>query len=970
MGQMRSCFLALALLLMLAGVNQAVAKTLYYDNFDGAAGTDLNGTKPDIAVGDAVWEAGPTIDADGTLGSLFTAILPFRPQTGTTYVLSARFDNQGDWAGIGFLSAPGNVATRINDNSPLLWSLTRQSGATNFDQAFLGPGTGGALGDSTVSSAAELRIRIDTNSDTAWVVTWFFDGVQSFQRTVNPASYDINYVAFGGNGMFTPLTGKISSFRLTEGSGSPYMAGSPDPADEATDVRPDVVLSWFPGELAATHDVYFGTAQGDVNDAGRTNPLGVLVSRNQDANTYDPDGLLTLGQTYYWRVDEVNAAPDFGIHKGEVWSFVAEAVVAPIENVMATASTSNPVGYGPENIVNRSGLNPDDSHSNDTGAMWQGDAQGGEAVWVQFEFDRVYKLQQMWVWNYNMQYEMAVGFGLKDVAVEYSADGNDWTVLGDYVFKRGTGTNAYQHNTTIDFGGVPVRYVKLNVQSNFGGAASYGLSEVRFLHTPVTAREPEPASGAVNVGPEVTLRWRAGREAAAHDVYFGTDEQAVADGTALFDTAPTNTCDVGTLDMGATYYWKIVEVNEAETPGAWAGDVWSFSTPDYFVVDDFEGYTDDDGERVFDLWLDGYDDPANGSVIGNENPPYAERTIVHRGKQSVPFAYGVGDATISTARMTFDGAQDWTRAGAQTLVLYFRGNLGNGAGQLFVEIDGTRVNYDGNAAALAAPLWKQWNIDLAVLGAAAKSVRTMTIGVSGVGTGLLYVDDIRLYRTAPALAELPVDPGATGLAASYAMEGNVNDGSGNGRDGTAEVGSSFGQGPIGFGQALVFDGASGYASLLIGSLVPSLNSMTVATWANYSGAGNPWQRIFDFGTGTNVYMFLTQRSSAGSIRFAITTGSGAGESGVGASGPLPTGWHHVAVTIDGAAGQMTLYLDGDVVASGPTATLPADLGNTTQNWIGRSQYAADPYFNGSVDDFRIYSRALSAGEVRYLVGDR
>jgi hypothetical protein len=133
MGQVRSCILALALLLTLAGVNPAAAKTLYFDNFDGEAGVDLNGTKPDITTDGAVWEAGPNIDADGTLGSLFTAILPFTPETGTVYELSASFDNQGDWAGIGFLSEPGNVANRINDNSPLLWSLTRPSGASNFD---------------------------------------------------------------------------------------------------------------------------------------------------------------------------------------------------------------------------------------------------------------------------------------------------------------------------------------------------------------------------------------------------------------------------------------------------------------------------------------------------------------------------------------------------------------------------------------------------------------------------------------------------------------------------------------------------------------------------------------------------------------------------------------------------------------------------------------------------------------------
>jgi hypothetical protein len=52
------------------------------------------------------------------------------------------------------------------------------------------------------------------------------------------------------------------------------------------------------------------------------------------------------------------------------------------------------------------------------------------------------------------------------------------------------------------------------------------------------------------------------------------------------------------------------------------------------------------------------------------------------------------------------------------------------------------------------------------------------------------------------------------------------------------------------------------------------------------------------------------------------------------------------------------------------AVLPKNLGNTTQNWIGRSQFTADAFFLGMVDDFRLYNRAVSAAEVRYLAGDR
>jgi hypothetical protein len=76
------------------------------------------------------------------------------------------------------------------------------------------------------------------------------------------------------------------------------------------------------------------------------------------------------------------------------------------------------------------------------------------------------------------------------------------------------------------------------------------------------------------------------------------------------------------------------------------------------------------------------------------------------------------------------------------------------------------------------------------------------------------------------------------------------------------------------------------------------------------------------------------------------------------------------VVIDGTGMTLQLYEDGEFAAAGPTATLPRDLGTTLRNWLGRSQFAGDAYFEGELDEFRIYDRALSQGEVRYLAGER
>jgi len=164
------------------------------------------------------------------------------------------------------------------------------------------------------------------------------------------------------------------------------------------------------------------------------------------------------------------------------------------------------------------------------------------------------------------------------------------------------------------------------------------------------------------------------------------------------------------------------------------------------------------------------------------------------------------------------------------------------------------------------------------------------------------------------------------------------------------------------GGGLKLDGADDYAVLPIGGVISSMPSATFTTWVNFSNAGGAWQRIFDFGSGTGTYIFLCPRTGTGGpMRLAITTGGGGGESLIDSPNTLPSGWHHLAAVI--TSGNMQIFLDGAMVVSGSTALVPSDLGQTGSNWLGRSQYAADAYFNGSLDDFRIYDYALSVEEI-------
>jgi len=279
--------------------------------------------------------------------------------------------------------------------------------------------------------------------------------------------------------------------------------------------------------------------------------------------------------------------------------------------------------------------------------------------------------------------------------------------------------------------------------------------QVRFFYVPVWAREPNPDSGATDVAVDVTLGFKAGREAAQHDVYLSPDEQAVIDGTAGVTTVTEASYGPLSLDLGQTYYWKINEVNMAETPTTWESDLWNFTTPESLVVDDFEVYNDLDtsdpeSNRIYLAWIDGWEVPTNGSQVGYTEPPFAEQVVVHGGEQSMPLFYNnTGTAAYSEAERTFAAAQDWTKAGITTLVLYFHGTTGN-TGQLYVKVNGSKVVYGGDAADIAEPRWKQWNIDLASVGTNLQNVTTLSIGIDGAGaSGTLYVDDILLYRLAP-----------------------------------------------------------------------------------------------------------------------------------------------------------------------------------------------------------------------------
>jgi len=518
---------------------------------------------------------------------------------------------------------------------------------------------------------------------------FYFDGVAVSTNTVAHAAVNWNadvYLGGDGSGSFATrrftdaMLDDVSLFSraltaeeipvIMSGLVDPVLAAEPRPGDGATDVPQDATLSWKAGETATAHDVYFGTSEADVAAASRADAKGVLVSQAQAGATFEP-GALQLGQTYYWRIDEVDAS-GAAVSGAAVWSFTVEPAAYQIKNITATASSQSRADTGPENTVNGSGLDASGQHSVDLKTMWMS-ADKPLPNWIQYEFDKVYKLAELHVWNSNQVVEPYVGFGAKTVTVEYSTDGATWTKLDTAPeFSQATGQANYTANTTVDFGGVQAKFVKLTINNSWGGIVKQtSLSEVQFFYKPVQAREPQPADGAADVLLTASMDWRPGREATSHQVFFGTDSNAVAAGTASASTVTGHTYTPAAMTFGTKYFWKVDEVGDA---GTYAGDVWSFTSQEFSPLDDFEGYTDDEGSRIYEYWIDGLADSSSGSTVGYMTAPFAEKAIVHGGKQAMPMAYDNTKAPyFSEAYKEFESPQNCTGSGATELCVWTRG---------------------------------------------------------------------------------------------------------------------------------------------------------------------------------------------------------------------------------------------------------------------------------------------------------
>jgi hypothetical protein len=528
----------------------------------------------------------------------------------------------------------------------------------------------------------------------------------------------------------SPWKGDVWSFMV-----QPLIAWKPYPADGMKYVDPNQDLKWQKGAgNVLFHMVYFGDNLDKVQNAA----AGGWMSVNP---TYDP-GTLQLDKTYYWRVDEFLGATT---RRGDIWSFATRGAGggAKARYFKGMDLSGEPVLTRTEGSINH----------NWAGEIVAGLADGVSARWtanLEVPFTETYKL------------------------ITTSDDGVRLWFDGRLVIDNWTDHGTADNMASVNLVAGQVYSIRMEWYENTGGAVAQlswespslprQIIPQGWLQLPLRAAGPSPANAAPHAVQNAVLQWLAGEQATNHDVYFGDSADAVASADTTTagiyqgrQTLEQTTFDPGPLEWGKTYYWRVDEINTADAGSPWKGAVWSFTTADFIVVDDFESYTDEEGSEIFQTWIDGWTN-NNGSRVGYLQPPYAEQKVVNGGFQSMPLDYNnVVTPFYSETERTWDTPQNWTDHDMSALTLFVHGKRSNGADKLYVGLEdkagkvGVAVHPD--AGVTQSTTWVRWDIPFSDFsGVNPAAIKKMYIGVGDRktptpgGTGLLFIDDIRATK--------------------------------------------------------------------------------------------------------------------------------------------------------------------------------------------------------------------------------
>ncbi len=155
-----------------------------------------------------------------------------------------------------------------------------------------------------------------------------------------------------------------------------------------------------------------------------------------------------------------------------------------------------------------------------------------------------------------------------------------------------------------------------------------------------------------------------------------------------------------------------------------------------------------------------------------------------------------------------------------------------------------------------------------------------------------------------------------------------------------------------------------YVTLASDPLASCTSAFTVSSWVKIHTAAD-WSRVWDFGTGTTAFTYLTPADGNGKLHFAMVAAAGAFDLVAPSGFPADDAWHHVAVTA-AANGDVVIYVDGASVMTGNSPNVkPSAFTGTTDNWLGKSRFP-DPYLNGSIDELRVACRVYTSDEIKNL----
>jgi len=562
----------------------------------------------------------------------------------------------------------------------------------------------------------------------------------------------------------SPWKGNVWRFSIPS-----QKASNPNPPDGAKFMPTNVTLSWAGGLGAKLHTVYFGDNRDTVANAAGGLP--------QAATTYTPIGL-QLGKTYYWRVDEFGGTATF---KGDVWSFTTTlpglgTAVAERWNNIATTDL-NTLKNDP-----RYPNNPDVTETV-TQFAWDGpdtDNYGGRIHgWLYVPATGNYTF---WL-NTDDQGELWLSTDDDSSNVTLIARESTYTAVN-------TWNAGEEQSKPISLTGGQKYYIMALWKEGTGGdhcqVAWQGpaiparvIIAGTFLspYRPLSAYGASPANGATNVTQTPTLAWKPGLQAVSHEVYFGTDADAVRNATKTSSeykgvkARGSESYNPGKLLWETTYYWRVDEVNNTNPASPWVGSVWSFTTAGFAIIDDFESY-DAAANQIWYAWHDGlgYGVPGTppyfagngtGAAVGDETTAsFTEQTIVHGGKQSMPLNYDnnkQGFAKYSQAELTLTTTRDWTDGGAAELSIWFRGR----AGSVGSFVEGPVGTYTMTAS--GADIWNQAD-------QFHFAYKTLT-GVGSIEAQVLSVDNTDPWAKAGVMIRETLTPGSK-FAAVYITPAN------------------------------------------------------------------------------------------------------------------------------------------------------------------------------------------------------